>query len=135
MSYRHPMAGLPQADSNMGFDIPFLKDLEDKAQEYVEDAKQTLSDWGVSDSDIAKLESDAQKALEAEKAKAASDLLQQVTGAKGTFTPKSDSIVPTNVQEQIHQLNQNPFFAAIPGGVYTVAGAGLMAAAYFILRK
>lgn len=139
--YGHPMnrasAKLAAQNSGMGFEIPYLKELEDKAHDYMDSAKDQLKEWGVSDSDINAIEDQAKKEFEEEKKKAGQELLEQVTGAKGTFEPTKtgSGIIPKNIQEQVDRLNQNPVLAAIPGGVYTVAGVGALGIAYLIFRR
>lgn len=119
--------------------LGFLDDLEDWGQSMIDDFNKdyidpTLESVGLSKEQADQLKRDAEVALkkeiEAEKDKLASDLMNQITDGGGmqSKTPKTGNVVT----DTVNQIKDNSIVKATPGGIYTIAGAGLVITALLL---
>jgi biotin carboxyl carrier protein len=92
----------------------------------------TLTSIGISEEQAEALRQQAGETFNKELETKQSELIKEITGS--SMTAQQPTATGT-IQAQIEAINKNPVMAAIPGGIYTVAGIAGGFMLYLVLRK
>ena len=130
MSFAHPMSQmgyLPQPTARHREMSGLFDDLKSWAEESITDPIRETVDDIIGEENREVLDAELQKVYDKERQALEQKALEEAAKLISGDKPKTGtSAAVSNIQAQIDEMNRTTF-AAIPGGLYTVAGLGVVA--------
>lgn len=132
----HPMAAMNR--QHMGGWLDDIKNWADDTYKSIVDPIEAtgvkiLQDAGIPQDQIDKIKLQAQEDALKEVQKLEASVAKQIIGTQPAPAPSTS--VLSNAASQIDALNKSKILSYIPGGIYTLAGVGVLVVGYMLMTR